>query len=220
MAVVAWETSIRNGKVLNVFPSAKLSKGWLDALKTSIVAFNNLKLNVTFAIPNNAQAIPPDGEDGVEVQFNMGRGTITNQAHGTTFTLTDKAGQVVNFSGTSLHGSTQTLKRSFGGPHLIRRAFITVPDKPQMSATGGQRDAGPNILNFIAFHELIHATGLSNDEHSATGPNADGFTIFPTADAGKTAKDDRMILNSNPPRIFAPPLTISPRVVGLINGNW
>ncbi|MBM0206902.1 hypothetical protein JNW90_30785 [Micromonospora sp. STR1s_5] len=220
MAVTSWEDSIKKTKSLTVFPSSKLSASWLAALKTSITAFNALSLNVQFSIPTGAKEIPPDGEDGSEVQFSMGRGTITYEAHGTKFTLKDSAGVPVAFSGTGLHGSTQTVKRSFGGPHLIRRAFITVPDKPQMSAPGGSRDAGANILNFIAFHELIHATGLSNDEHSQTGPNADAFTIFPTADAGKTSKTDRMILNSNPPRIFAPPLTIGPRVTGLINGNW
>jgi hypothetical protein len=155
---------------------------------------------------------------------------------GQTFVAKDRQGKEINFSPVELHGATQTLSLAFGaGPTRMRRAFIFVPETPMVSALmkasnrpddfkSVQREAGPGIRRFIAVHELIHACGLSNDEHNVQGPDADVFTIFPSVSAGLFDKpqEDKLLLHlAHPkPNVFAPPITIKKKVADLIRDNW
>jgi len=242
MTVRPWRDDIKNGKVLTIFPTDKVKNdaGWLQAFKDSIVEFNQLsttlKLGVTFSSPPGVKKPDPVGEDGAEVQFDLGDGRLEYEAVGQKFVATDKdTKQPINFSKTALHGYTETLALSFGGPGRIRRAFIFVPATPMVTAVmrvgpgpndfkDVQRLAGPGIRKFIAVHELIHACGLSDAEHNATGPDADTFTINPGVSAGSFQKpeDDKILLRVNAPNpnVTAPPNFIKKKVADLIRNNW
>jgi hypothetical protein len=243
MTVTPWEDIIKNKnkKVLTVFPTQKVkaSGPWRTTFNNAITEFNKLStqlnLGVTLDAPSNATAPDPNTDAGAEVQFDLGNGQISYTAFGQPFVLTDRQGNPVNFSPTELHGATQQVKRSFGGPARIRRAFIFVPETPMVNALMKAsprpddfkqvpRAAGSGIRLYIAVHEFIHACGLSNDEHNVQGPDADVFTIFPSPSPGPfdRPEQDKLLLHLAHPRpnVFAPPIFIKKKVADMIRNNW
>src|SRR5262249_46787673 len=129
-----WEDSVknRNPKELTVFVTSKVTGSWRTACNDAIAEFNQLStthtLGVSLAVPQNATAPDPDGEGGADLQFDVGKGTLTCRAFGQEFKIPD-------FSGTALHGHTHVISRGFGNqPPRVRRAFIFVPETPMVSA--------------------------------------------------------------------------------------
>jgi hypothetical protein len=108
------------------------------------------------------------------------------------------------------------------------RAYIFVPAAPLIAVGAAgqvkQRGVGDGVKLFIAVHEMIHACGLSNAEHSPEGvPDvfvgqpqpAEGAT--PARDKLRVRFDPRLNLPLDPP---SPPLVISARTAGLIKSVW
>lgn len=244
MAVTPWVDEVKSRKVLTIFPTSKVTANasWLQVFKDAIAEFNkistsSLNLGVTFASPPGVTRPDPVGEDGAEVQFDLGNGKLEYEALGEKFVATDKKTKLpINFSPTAIHGYTERLKVAFPGrPARIRRAFIFVPATPMVSAQAKvgkgpndfrdiQRLAGNGIRLFIAVHEMIHACGLSDDEHTFSGPDADTFTINPDTSAGKfdRPQDDKILLRVSfpDPNVTAPPNFIKTKVADLIRDNW
>jgi hypothetical protein len=76
---------------------------------------------------------------------------------------------------------------------------------------------------FIAVHELIHACGLSNADHSTSDP--DLFVGQPQPNPGATPQADKLNLRLQPPLNLpfdppTPPLFITARTAGLIKSVW
>lgn len=239
MAVTPWEDNIKRRKVLTIFRTSKVSGEWLRTFNNAIAKFNELSksfsLGVTLDTPSNAIRPDPNGEGGAEIQFDLGNGRLEYEAEGQKFVAKDKQGNIINFSPSALHGDTEVVSRSFGGPPRIRRVFIFVPETPMVEALMKvgkgpddfkqvRRSAGSGIRLYIAVHEFIHACGLSNNEHNSQGPNADVFTNFPGVSAGAFDKpeDDKLLLHLAHPRpnVFAPPITIKKKVADMIRDNW
>ena len=232
----------QKAKSLTICATGKVNGNglWRQAFNEAIADFNtiskSLSLGVTFASPPGVTRPDPAGEGGAEVQFELGNGKLEYEAMGQKFVAKDQKGNAIDFSPVELHGFTGTLSLAFGtGPARMRRAFIFVPETPMVSALmkvgkrpddfkSVQRQAGPGIRRFIVVHELIHACGLSNDEHNFQGPNADVFTFGASVDAGLFDKpqDDKLPLHLAHPRpnVFAPPITIKKKVADLISDNW
>ena len=227
-----WEDSVRTRtpKELTIFVSPTINKVWRKAFDDALAEFQKLSvahsLGVTMAIPNNATAPDPDSEAGADIQFAMGKGDISYKAFGEDVL-------VKGFSGTSMHGLTQIVKRRFGTqPARIRRAFIFVPETPMINAAmkvGREfrhipREAGAGIKMFIALHELIHACGLDNSDHTASGPDADILIGFPQPSAGPFDKpdQDKLLLHlAHPqPNVFAPPVFMKKATADKIRDNW
>ena len=82
-----------------------------------------------------------------------------------------------------------------------------------------RRDGGNScrrILKLvIAVHELIHAGGLSNGDHSQF-PDVDVFHGFPSISVGTTAKDDRITLSQKK----LPPIFVVASTVSKIKALW
>jgi hypothetical protein len=233
--VKPWIDTVKKGKVLTVFPTAKVTGEWERAFRGAIAQFNTLStqhtLGVTLDSPKNSKPPDPKGSGGADVQFDLGNGLIEYEALGQKFKATDDNGNPISFSPFALHGLTQTLSR--GG--IIEKVFVFVPETPQVSALmkasnkpddfkSVPRAAGIGIRIFIAVHEFIHACGLSNAEHNQQGSNADVFATGITEDAGAFDKpqDDRLLLHlaAPKPNVFSPPIFLKKRVADLIRDNW
>jgi hypothetical protein len=116
----------------------------------------------------------------------------------------------------------------FAGDPKLEAAAVSDPAHIQKGAIGDHvrkiRVALSGIGLYIAVHEMIHACGLSNSEHTFTGPDADTFTINPDTSAGAfdRPQDDKILLRvSFPnPNVTAPPNFIKKTVADLIRNNW
>lgn len=142
MAVTPWVDEVKNRKALTVFPTKKVTdnSSWLQVFRDAIAEFNkistSLNLGVTFASPPTVTRPDPVGDDGAEVQFDLGSGKLEYEAMGQKFVAKDDSSNPISFSPTGLHGYTEKLmvSSSSGAPFLIRRAFIFVPATPMVNA--------------------------------------------------------------------------------------
>jgi hypothetical protein len=230
-----WEDTFKNRtpKGLTVFATKAVTDGsWGAVFTKALTEFNRLssvhKLGITLTVSTSSPDDDKEGEGGAEVRFDVGSGTLTGRSLGTDFVEN-------NFSPTSLHGFTQTFKRRFGTqPARMRRAFVFVPASPLIQVAVRQpngdfrffdRQAGDGVRLFIAVHELIHACGLSNDDHS---PERDPDVMCgcpphgcPQAAAGPADRPDLDKIRLRfEPRVTAPPLTLSGRTATLLQRIW
>jgi hypothetical protein len=235
MAIRVWEDNIKNSKTLTVFATSKVvnSKTWFPVFQSALTEFNNLKLGVTLSSPANVTQPDPDGEGGAEIQFDIGNGTLQFKAFGQDFTVKDGNGATLNFSPFAIHGRTEKVSRSFGsGPPKCRRAFIFVPEKPMADCQVRvgkddfktvQREAGAGVKLFIAVHELIHAAGPGDPDHSpSAGKDADVFSTNPNLIAGAVGApgDDKFLMSIDPPRPTIPPIFVRKRTSDLVKSAW
>jgi hypothetical protein len=170
---------------------------------------------------------PPDPDDqtgllGANVQFDARSGRIRFVAFGERFeTIKDKNGkqQPITIDGNSMHGLTFPLIREFRGIQRIGRAFIFVPAAPRIQGAKG-RLVGDPVRSVIAIHELIHACGLDNSEHSQfSSAVLDVFNSPFEIQAGGQPADDRLHPFGFPNTLF-PPIVIASPTVNLIQANW
>jgi hypothetical protein len=207
-----WLMAISDTKALKVFPEKSVTTDavWLGVFRDALQKFNAMKLGLTLIETLNN---PPDPVTlaGADVQFAAAAGTFTAKAR--------KKEKTESLAGTEMHGRTL----HFLDP-MIAKAFIFVPATPLIGG-GGSRQVGEGIKLYIAFHELIHACGLSDKDHS---PEAvpDVFCSEPTASMnpiqGQTAADDRMRVGNPRPdgkNIF-PPITVNGRTRAEIQKLW
>lgn len=68
----------------------------------------------------------------------------------------------------------------------------------------------------IAVHEIVHACGLSNAEHSTD----DLFQGFPQVDPGDNAAGDRVRIQSGRSMPWMPPLVLAANTVRRIKSVW
>jgi hypothetical protein len=228
-----WEDTFKTRKVLTVFATNAVTHGLWSAVFTQALAeVNRLSSlhNLGFTLRKSLSSPDDDkeGEGGAEVRFDVGSGVLKGRSLGRDFTEQ-------NFSATGLHGFTETFTRQFGTqPERMRRAFVFVPASPQMQAAKKQprgdyrfvnRLTGGGVRLFIAVHELFHACGLSNNDHS---PESDPDVMCgcpphncPQAAPGpfERPEEDRVRLRFQP-RVTAPPIILSQRTCALIRGIW
>lgn len=98
----------------------------------------------------------------------------------------------------------------------IEKAFMFLPSQPMINTPSGQRPTGVGIMKIIALHELIHGCGLHNSDHS---PN-DVFNGYPSADAGRTAAQDRIQITVGGRYQFMPPVILSGATAVKISSLW
>jgi hypothetical protein len=202
-----WDDPIKKTKTLTVFPGSSVSGGsWASVFASAIQEFNNLsnthKLGVSLS--QSATAPDPSGVGGADVQFEAGNGTVNFTSFGQTISVT--------VNGDALGGDTQQVKLVFGSIQKIAKAFIVVPATPKVNANP-PRNVGDGVKLVIAVHELIHACGLSNQDHNLD----DLFNGFPQVRAGSKPQDDKIEVNQNK---RLPPLFLSAKTAGVIQANW
>lgn len=97
---------------------------------------------------------------------------------------------------------------------------ILVPDDPLYNTPSGRRRIGPGVLLAMMVHEMVHACGLSNSEHS---PSGDLFQASPDVIQGDTPAGDRMSTGTRDRSdrlIGMPPLLLTDRTAAKIRQAW
>jgi hypothetical protein len=145
-----WVRSVRTAKQLTVFRAASASGPWAGVLTTAIARFNDLSTKLRLGVSLNAVTTPPDanGLGGANVQFATSHGAYS-------------------FQGMGAQGSGNLPANANGGiTHLVSlngecaKAFVFLP-------VGSGHHEFMKVC--MAVHELIHATGLQNSDHSSDG---------------------------------------------------
>ncbi len=175
MAVRPWDKPIQASRTLTAFKGAGFSGGgWAPIFDLAVQSFNDLmkanSLNVTITASDSDKA-------------NIIVNTASKQA---SFSF-EGADYSKAFDGEGLHGSMVPV--ADGGSGLVVKAFIFVPASPKADkAKKNSREVGQEVRRFILTHELIHAAGLSNDEHTL-----DDLMCYPAEiSVGSSAADDRL----------------------------
>jgi hypothetical protein len=217
-----WEEIIRKTGQLSVFPGPSITGAWDKALNDAIKLINNLSLGVTL-VPSSAP--PTNAKTGANVQFEAIKGSKTFASFVGPITI--------SLPGTTLEGETKAVgTRNAAIPNSGRlgQAFCCVPLTPQVHAgqTGSQiqREAGDPIKLVMAVHELLHATGLSNADHTKS-PTPDVLFDPNSGSPGDPLdpahpENDFLVLNGTgkipAPRL--PPIFLNPETSGKILTLW
>jgi hypothetical protein len=70
--------------------------------------------------------------------------------------------------GHGLHGSAPSQTMRLNGVEYLDLVTVRLPATPRIEPGNPKsREVGPGVRLYILVHELIHAVGLSNDEHSS-----------------------------------------------------
>jgi hypothetical protein len=209
-----------NPKQLTVFATPVVARGrWASVFTNAMQEFNRLSATMQLGVTLTLSTTPPEtnGLGGADVNFDVGSGDVRFTVLGNEFSL--------NVIGDGMHGHTQVISwRSDKGVKEVIKAFTFVPSTPMINAgPAGQqirREVGDGVKLVIAVHELVHACGLANADHS---PEIipDIFIAQPQPSAGKTPQDDKLRIRLDPPNnLFAPPIILTARTAGLIQSNW
>ncbi|MGE0797084.1 MAG: hypothetical protein AB7G13_24780 [Lautropia sp.] len=193
--ILSWRTDIRRRGTLRVAELASMRKApWRGQVAKAIKAFNTLSAAHALGVTLVA------ADDGADIIV----GTV---------------------SGYRLHGHAQLHSEvPPGRPDSEGRVFrcdIQVADDPKTSAPGvGLRRVGNGVMLAMLVHELVHACGLDNAEHSRSG---DLFVGNPQVIKGDTAAGDKMDSGrtdgaGNP--IGMPPLLLNDDTIAKIQQAW
>jgi hypothetical protein len=226
---------IKNRKQLTVFPGKNVTGDptWSRVFADVITEFNQLSASLQLGVTlvDARTTTPPTGPPdpnvwpgGADVQLEAGTGTVQFTAQGDTTSCTVLSGPGALQANTALMAYKIGTQSNF--VVRLKRSFILLPIHPQLKAalvppvrgqSQRQREAGPAIKLFLAIHELIHACGLENSDHS-TGATADVFVLQPDFSAGTfpNPQDDRGVVNGR----TMPPIFISSQTQGNIQGIW
>lgn len=199
-----WTPSIReHGQLRVALRHQRLTGDWAQVFVEAVDQFNSIsrarQLGVQFLISS----------DRPHVEVSDANGPVT-VIHSRLDAPSDVIGRIRDFSGSALRGSTFLIP-GHGG---IVYGYIFVPRAPMI--LGLSRPAGRPVRLVIAFHELIHATGLRNRDHSGRGI----FSLALSPAPGATPGEDRLTCGVPPSHDTFPPLTIDAETVRRIANLW
>lgn len=124
--------------------------------------------------------------------------------------------------GHGLHGSAPSQTMVLNGVHYLDLVTIRLPATPRIDPRDPRsREVGPGVRLFILVHELIHAVGLSNDEHSPDDVFAGKSVLIPKGQylrSRKQAAEDLV----QPPDGSAPmpPIRLGPKTIANLKKAW
>ncbi len=212
-----WLENIRRTHQLSVFPGSSLTGSWPAVFNNALQEFNNLsnthRLGVTLV------------RSGVPVNRFLTGANVQVEATDTakTFNDTSHGPQTITL-GSIDDARTRPLPTGSTDGRLVQ-ALICLRASPKVTAgpTGQAtvREAGDPIKLVILIHELIHACGLDNPDHTAfSNPDLFVAVLTPHADASDPAKDREEVGTKNAIPILTPPLFLSAQTVASIQFLW
>lgn len=199
----AWNDAATNAQKLTVYAAASITGGsWKVMLEKAISEFNALaKKNSINVILEKSKDPPKDDGSGADINVEAAAGSITPSWAG-------KSSSSMVFSGIRLHGHTTQFKQE----GKIQKAFVYLPSTPKINTPKALRAAGEGVLKVIAVHELVHACGLDDGDHTTD----DLFQGYPDVDYGSTPSGDRVLI----PGGSMPPLKFGGTTIQKLKGIW
>lgn len=200
-----WIASVKQTGQLSYQLDSSVSGSWLTAVRAAVNEFNTLsgRRNLGVRFVQTDQAPTPGG--GANVRIATASGSVTFQYEGS---------HTTNVPGNQLSGQTLLISR-VNAP--VEKAFVFLPSQPMIYTVSAQRrPTGAGVMKVIALHELIHACGLSNADHT----EEDVFNGHPSADPGRTAAQDRVQIQVRGQYRFMPPILFSATTARKISRLW
>jgi hypothetical protein len=149
--VIPWLNSIRQTHKLTIF-AAQNAAALAPILGVAVTRFNalsqSLSLNVTYEIGSTAP--DPDNLNGANVQFALANGAYSFKGLGA-----DGNGFL---AANAREGVTRFVTGGNDKDAKLAKAFIFLPASIQVHDF---------MKTCMTVHEMVHATGLDNDEHSS-----------------------------------------------------
>jgi|CXWL01.1.fsa_nt_gi hypothetical protein len=198
-----WNSAIKRKKQLAVYTGSSLGS-WAGILKEAIREFNSLSRKHQLGVTLIESSNPPTDNGGADVSIQSANGAVSFSYGGET--------RNGSFSGIQMHGLTWLFSRE----GFLEKAAVFLPSQPQVSTPKVVRPVGPNVMKLIAIHELVHACGLTNHEHS---PN-DLFQANPQVYPGDTASGDKVTIQVGAKVSLMPPFFLSGPTVNHIRLLW
>lgn len=124
--------------------------------------------------------------------------------------------------GHGIHGRTPMQTMKLRGAEYLDFVTIQVPATPRIEPGNPKaREVGPGVRLCLLVHELIHAVGLTNDEHSSDDVFAARSILIPKGQYLKSkaqAKEDMV----QPPdgSALMPPIRLGTKTVGKLKKAW
>jgi hypothetical protein len=168
-----WGDSVKQTRQLAVYDGIGGGR-WANIFQKALHEFNILAKRHGLGVSVSRAT----GEQEANVVMRISDGPAAFEYDGTQYSTAFEKGK--------MHGLTRLMTRQ-GNP-TVEKAFVFLPSDPQISTPDGQRRAGINVLTFIAVHELLHACGLENADHSNDGI----FNANPGTAPGDTAAEDKV----------------------------
>jgi hypothetical protein len=212
-----WLESIRRTGELSVFAGGSLTGSWPTVFRTALDEFNRLSSTHGLGVKLTRSLVGVNRfMTGANVQFEASDSALT-------FNDTFLGPQTMTLTGSGSAAKTRPLPSISSG--RLGQALILVPSTPKVLAgPAGQRtlrEAGNPIKLAIAVHELIHACGLDDDDHtSLKEPDIFSAVLTDDADASDPDKDREQVGSRDGIPIKVPPLFMTDQTVLKIKLLW
>lgn len=201
--MIPWISPIKRKRQLAVYSDASLGV-WAGIVKDAIREFNVLSRTHQLGVILVESNKPPAVIGGAEVSVQS-----VNGAASFSYDNETKTGSL---TGTGLHGMTWLFSRD----GFLEKAAVFLPSQPKINTPKTVRPVGPNVMKLIAIHELVHACGLTNSEHT----NNDLFQGNPQVDPGATPAGDKVTIQTGGKVTGMPPFVLSGPTANHIKRLW
>lgn len=176
---IAWLEAVRKSGQLSVFLADSVKNGpWAVVVKQALDDFNAISKRVGLGVRLVASNEPLTDTGGANVKLEAAGGSVSASW--------GKKAETENFSASGLHGRTFQFQRD----GALEKAFVFLPKEPKINTPKGLRAVGSPVMKVIAVHELLHACGLENSDHSNDGV----FEGNPNIEYGDTPARDTVIV--------------------------
>ena len=210
-----WVDRVRTTKQLSVFagPLLEADATWTKVFSDALQEFNSLSRSLSLGVTMVQVKTPPtQGPGGADVEMEIGGGSLS-------FPFGKGQITVRNVDPNSLEGTAQPIGEPNEGGPLIKNVFIVLPKTPRLPSST-TREVGPPVKLCIAVHELFHACGLDNSDHTLDDIMACLNADVRTGKSPKDPKDPANDLFVAPNGKEMPPIFVGPGTARKVKALW